>query len=86
MIQSENSPTLCPHCIHFKKERGYPGCHLITWRDTLHDAEVRHWMRRQFDERSWEYTSMCPRFEHNGSESLDGLAERAIRKWERSKP
>lgn len=67
MIQSENSPTLCPRCVNFTKSVDV-GCRIGDFRIKNSIAKpIQEWLKRQTDESSWSYMGACPSFQSNGS-------------------
>lgn len=67
MIQSENAPTLCPRCIHFRKGADV-GCSIGNYDIKGPVAEsIQKWRQKLGDESSWTYLGLCPSFESNGS-------------------
>ncbi len=67
MIRSENAPTLCPRCVHFKKGVSV-GCKIGNYGLEGEVAEsIQRWKRQQNDESSWTYMGACPQFTYNGT-------------------
>lgn len=88
MIQSENAPTLCPRCIHFRKGVDV-GCSIGNYGIAgVVAAEIQHWHRTQSDESSWTYLGLCPGFENNGSSPhlMSPYDQRSLRKLTKDRP
>lgn len=81
MIRSENAPTLCPRCIHFKKGID-TGCKIGNYGTEGAVAEsIQRWKRQQNSESSWTYMGACPQFMYNdtGIEFMSKDDQRAFK-------